>query len=276
MAKDKFSATWVSHSSIGDYLKCPRGYYLKNMYRNPDTNRKISIMSPALALGQTVHEVVEALSVLPVEDRFKIPLAEKFEKAWEKVHGEKGGFKDESSEQEIKQRGLAMLERITKNPGPVARKAIKIRQDLPYFWLDEEANIILCGKIDWLEYVPETNSVSVLDFKSGKYDEDPDSLQLPIYLLLVTNCQDRPVTGASYWYLDRDDVPKSVALPDAASAREKLLSIAKKIAVARKLNHFVCPKEGGCRNCRDLELAAAGKAKLIGTNDFGQEQYIIV
>lgn len=276
MAKDKFSATWVSHSSIGDYLKCPRAYYLKNMYRNPATNKKISIMSPALALGQTVHEVVEALSILPVEERFEVSLTEKFEKVWEKVHGEKGGFKDATQEAEIKARGLAMLARITKNPGPVSRRAIKIRQDLPYFWLDEEANIILCGKIDWLEYLPEIDSVAVLDFKTGKYDEDPDSLQLPIYLLLVTNCQDRPVAAARYWYLDRDDAPKDVKLPDSVSAREKLLSIAKKIALARKLNHFVCPKEGGCRNCRDLELAAAGKAKLIGTNDFGQEQYIIV
>jgi len=245
------------------------------MYRNPATNRKISIMSPALALGQTVHEVVESLSVLPVEERFKIPLADKFNQAWAKVTEEKGGFKNATEETEVKQRGLIMLARITANPGPVAKKAIKIRQDLPYFWLDEADNIILCGKIDWLEYLPETDSVSVLDFKTGKYDEDPDSLQLPIYLLLVSSCQDRLVVGASYWYLDRDEAPKPVPLPDAASSREKVLTIAKKIALARKLNHFVCPKAGGCRNCRDLELAAAGKAKLIGTNDFGQELYII-
>lgn len=276
MAKDKFSAVWVSHSSIGDYLKCPRGYFLKNMYRNPATNRKISIMSPALALGQSVHEVVESLSVLPVEERFKIPLADKYRKIWEKVAEEKGGFKNAGEEAEVKERGLAMLERISKNPGPVGRKAIKIRQDLPYFWLDEADNIILCGKIDWLEYVPETDSVAVLDFKTGKYDEDPDSLQLPIYLLLVSSCQDRPVTGASYWYLDRDEAPKPVPLPDAEGSREKILTVAKKIALARKLNHFVCPKVGGCRNCRDLELAASGKAKLVGTNDFGQEIYVTV
>lgn len=275
MARDKFSAIWVSHSSIGDYLKCPRGYYLKNVYRNPATNRKISIVSPALALGQTVHEVVEGLSVLPVNERFLVPLADKFIKAWEKVSGEKGGFKDATQEDELKHRGLDMLARITANPGPLGRKAIKIRQDLPYFWLTEDDNIILCGKIDWLEYVPETDSVAVLDFKTGKYDEDAESLQLPIYLLLVTNCQDRPVSGASYWYLDRDNAPKAVTLPDPQISREKVLAIAKKIALARKLNHFVCPKAGGCRNCRDLELAASGQAKLVGTNDFGQELYSI-
>src|ERR1035437_4279352 len=34
MAQDKFNAVWVSHSSIGDFLKCPRLYYLHNVYKN--------------------------------------------------------------------------------------------------------------------------------------------------------------------------------------------------------------------------------------------------
>lgn len=276
MSKDKFTAIWVSHSSMGDFLKCPRGYFLKNVYKNPKTNKKMSIMSPALALGQTVHEVVESLSVLPVEERLKIPLLDKYNLAWAKVAGEKGGFKDESQEQEIKARGVAMLDRITQNPGPILKKAVKIRQDLPYFWLSDEDNIILCGKIDWLEYLPETDSVSILDFKTGKYDEDPDSLQLPIYLQLVKNCQDRPVTGAAYWYLDRDDAPKPVALPDPGDSYEKILTVARRVAEARKLKSFECPKgSNGCRDCRALELAAAGNAKFVGLNDFGQEVYVV-
>ena len=274
MSKDKYTAIWVSHSSIGDFLKCPRGYYLKNVYKSPKTNKKMSIMSPALALGQTIHEVVESLSVLPVEDRLKIPLLDKYNLAWAKVAGEKGGFKDDAQEQEIKARGVAMLNRITQNPGPILKKAVKIRQDLPYFWLSDEDNIILCGKIDWLEYVAVTDSVSILDFKTGKYDEDPGSLQLPIYLQLVSHCQDRPVTGAAYWYLDRDAAPKPVALPDPGESYKKILTSARRVAEARKLKSFECPKGDGCRDCRDLELAAAGKAKFVGLNDFGQEVYI--
>lgn len=276
MAKDKYSAIWVSHSSIGDYLKCPRGYYLKNVYKNPKTNKKMSIMSPALALGQTVHEVVESLSSVPVEDRFSTPLLDMYNVAWQKVSGEKGGFKDQTQEAEFKAKGQNMIERIIKNPGPVGRKAVKIRQELPYYWLSDEDNIILCGKIDWLEYLPETDSVSILDFKTGKYDEDPDSLQLPIYLLLTNHCQTRRVDGASYWYLERDDQARKVELPEMDTASSLVLSIAKKIALARKLNHFQCPKIDGCRNCRDLELAAAGHAKYVGLNDFGQEMYVVL
>src|SRR3989339_1938012 len=108
--KDKYSAVWLSHSSITDYLKCPRAYYLKNMYRDPKNNHKIAIMQPALALGQTVHSVLESLSTLAVEDRLKESLITKFEKAWEKISGKKGGFTMVDEEEKFKKRGIEMME----------------------------------------------------------------------------------------------------------------------------------------------------------------------
>lgn len=275
MPKDKFSATWVSHSSMSDYLKCPRSYYLKNMYKSPKTGHKVSLMSPALALGQSVHEVVESLSTLPTETRFATDLLAKFDIAWKKVEGRKGGFTSESQESDIKNRGIAMLKRVMDNPGPLKNKTIKIRESVPYYWLSEDDNIILCGKIDWLEYVESTNSVNILDFKTGKYDEDPDSFQLPIYYLLTTHCQSRPIGGAFYWYLDRDIAPRAVLAPDLEESTKKILALAKKISLARKLNHFQCPKAGGCRSCDGLEKIVAGAAELVGTNDFGQDVYVI-
>ncbi len=274
--KDKYSAVWFSHSSISDYLKCPRAYYLRNMYRDPKTNHKISLMQPSLALGQTIHEVIESLSTLPVEERFKEPLSDRFAKSWENISGERGGFVDREEEEKFKKRGQAMIERIADNPGPLARKAIKIREPLPYFWLSEEENIILCGKIDWLEYLPESDSVRIVDFKTGKFDEDPDSLQLPIYYLLATNCQSKPVSGISYWYLNRDEEPVSMELPKAAEASIRILELAKRIALARKLDRFVCKHKEGCSACRPLEAIVAGKAKLVGVNDFHQDVYVLV
>jgi len=155
MVNDKYTATWVSHSSISDFLKCPRVYYLKNVYKDPRTGHKIQLMSPPLALGQAVHEVLESLSLLPKDTRFDKPLPERFEKAWQKISGERGGFSDKEEEERYKKRGQAMLERVVKDPGPLKNLAVKIKMDLPYFWLSKEDNIILCGKVDWLEYLPE-------------------------------------------------------------------------------------------------------------------------
>jgi CRISPR/Cas system-associated exonuclease Cas4 (RecB family) len=274
MVKDKYSAVWVSHSSISDFLKCPRAYYINNVYRDPKTNSKVTLMQPPLALGQVVHQVIESQSVLPVEQRLHT-VTEQFEKAWEQVTGTRGGFRDEQEEQEYKARGYKMMENVKSNPGPLQRKAIKLRKELPYFWLSEEFNIILCGKIDWLEYIPEVDGVRIIDFKTGKYDEDPDSMQLPIYYLLAKNSQERPVVKVSYWYIERDQEPIDMLLPQEQDAIDTVLEVAKRIVVARKLDQFTCRQKDGCFACNPLEKILEGKAEFVGIGNYKQQIYIL-
>lgn len=273
---DKFAATWVSHTSITDFLTCPRAYYLKNVFKDPKTGHKFQVMSPPLALGSAVHEVIESLSLLPTDHRFDESLLKKFDQAWKKLSGKRGGFRDSETEQQYKKAGEDMLKMVQENPGPVARKAIKIRSDLPQYWLSEEDSIILCGKIDWLEYLPESDSVHIIDFKTSKTSENETSLQLPIYLLLVHNTQERKVSKASYWYLRLRKELNEKILPDLSEAHDQILQIAKQIRTARKLERFKCPQgESGCWACRPLEMVINGKAELVGTNNYNQDVYIL-
>ena len=274
MAKDKYSAVWVSHSSISDWLSCPRAYWLKNVYKNPQTRKKMAIVSPPLSLGQAVHEVIESLSVLAVDRRLAEPLLAKFNQAWEKVKGKKGGFLSETEEAKYKERGKEMLLRVEKNPGPLKNLAVKIQMELPYYWLSEKDNIILCGKIDWLEYLKDEEAVHIIDFKTGKNEEKADSLQLPIYYLLVSHTQDRPVKKVSYWYIDRESKPVEQKLKDLESAEEKILKIAKEMKLARQLNRFKCP-QGGCRNCLPMERILQGEGELVGIDGMDREVYIL-
>ena len=133
---DKYTATWVSHTSISDWLRCPRAYFLKNVYRDPKTRHKIKLMSPALALGSAVHEVLESLSVLPKQSRFAESLINKFENVWQKASGKNGGFTNSESEHKYKTRGQDMLRRVMNNPGPISGLAVKIQMDLPQFSAD--------------------------------------------------------------------------------------------------------------------------------------------
>jgi len=273
--KDKYKAVWVSHSSISDFLACPRAYYLRNVYKDPKTGNKITVTSPALSLGQAVHEVVEGLSVLPVEERLKTSLLKKLDTAWEKVSGKLGGFKDKGQEDEFKERGRQMLKRVEEHPGPILKKAIKIQSDfIPNYYLSEEDDIILCGKIDWLEYLEETDSIHIIDFKTGKKEEDGESLQLPIYLLLATNTQSRTVEKASYWYLDKSDNLLERELPNMADSKDKVLTVARRIKLARQLNHFVCPTEG-CMKCRPLERILRSEGVKVGVSETRQDIYIL-
>ncbi len=236
----------------------------------------MTLMSPALALGQAVHEVVESLSVLPVDQRFQTPLTEKFEKGWKKVTGKKGGFFSQEQEDKYFQRGKVMLARATAHPGPLAEKAVKLNTNLPQFWLSEEDGIILCGKIDWIQYLEATDSVRIVDFKTSKVEENGDSLQLPIYHLLAHYCQKRPVVGMSYWYLELRDELVDKALPDLQTSQDHILKIAKHIKLARALERFICPGgEEGCRYCKPFEAILRGEAECVGTDAMKRDVYIM-
>ncbi len=297
MAQDKYSAVWVSHSSISDFLKCPRAYFLRNVYKDPITGHKVTVVTPPLALGAAVHEVIESLAVLPVEERLKISLVKKLDPVWLKFSGKKGGFTNYTEEAGYRNRAISMLMNLQENPGPILEKAIKIKtgtMNLPNYFLSEEENIILCGKIDWLKYVEKDNSVHIIDFKTGKNEEREDSLQLPIYLLLATNTQSRKVSGASYWYLDRDPPSHEASnfakatldksegqgglvekkLPEIKESYKKVLEIAKKIKEARATNKFICP-HGGCNACRPLERVLRGEGELVGGSETRQDVYIL-
>lgn len=234
----------------------------------------MAIVSPPLSLGQAVHEVIESLSVLTVDRRLEEPLLAKFNQAWEKVKGKQGGFLSKEEEIRYKERGKEMLGRVERNPGPLKNLAVKIQMELPYYWLSEKDNIILCGKIDWLEYLKDEEAVHIIDFKTGKNEEKEDSLQLPIYYLLVSHTQDRPVNKVSYWYVDRDNQPVEQKLTDLDKAEEKILKIAKEMKLARQLKRFKCPHDG-CRNCLPLERILQGEGELVGTDELGREIYIL-
>jgi len=273
--KDKYTATWLSHTSISEFLRCQRAYYLKHVYKDPKTKNKIKLITPSLALGQAVHETLESLSVLRREERFDKPLMERFEDNWKKISGIQGGFLDEDQESAYRKRGQEMIRRVYNNPGPLKKLSIKIQKDLPYFWLSDEDNLILCGKIDWLEYLAESDAVHIIDFKTGKKTEDASSLQLPIYYLLVDRCQKRKVTKASYWYLEFNDDLTEMSLPDPEESMTKILEVGRKIKLMRQLERFKC-ESNGCYACEPYERIIAGEGEFVGNDEFRYDVYVLL
>lgn len=274
MAPNKYTALWLSHSKMADFLKCPRAYFLKNKYKDPKTGHKIQVMTPPLALGSAVHEVIEGQFRLPTKERFRSSLVEEYEQVWKKFEGKKGGFFDFDSERRYVERGRRMIRNVEKNPGPLANLAVRINMDLPYYYISPDENIILCGKIDWMEYLPEEDGIHIIDFKTSKSEEDPESLQLPIYYLLVKNTQKRKVIKASYWYLEFAEELTARDLPDEEEAVKKILTIGRKINTATALGRFECPTDG-CYACRPMETVLEGKAEYIGEGEYGTDMYVI-
>jgi len=147
--------------------------------------------------------------------------------------------------------------------------------NLPYYWLSKEDNIILCGKLDWLEYDESSDSVHIIDFKTSKNEEDDESLQLPIYCLLATNCQSKPVRGVHYWYLEKSTELTDKPIPDLVEKESQILDIAKKIKLARQLNVFKCPHKTGCHVCRPFEAVLRGEAEYVGVGSYREDIYVL-
>ena len=232
------------------------------------------IMSPPLALGSTVHQVIEELSTLPTAERLKKSLVLRLDEVWDKVSGKLGGFADIDSEHQYKVRAQEMLRRVMDHPGPLARPAVKMKESLPFYWLSEEDNIILCGKIDWMGYLEPTDSIHIIDFKTGKREEDAQSLQLPIYQLLASNCQSRKVEKVSYWYLDRFDEPQAQSLEGTEDPGRKILEVARKIKLHRQLKKFECPTQG-CKVCEPYERILKGEGEQVGADEYRNDIYIL-
>ena len=179
----------------------------------------------------------------------------------------------------MKERGMEMLHRVKDNMSPLLQKTVKLKEGKngmpPNYFLSEEENIILCGKIDWLIWKPEDDSLHILDFKTGKNEENEDSLQLPIYALLLHALQKRKISGAGYWYLDMEDKPRDMTLPSIDESYEKVIKIARKVKEIRQKREFICKNgEAGCFACRPLEKVVNGMAEYVGYNDW-QDLYII-
>jgi RecB family exonuclease len=282
---DKYTAVWVSHSSMQDFLKCPRAYYLHNMYKDPATGRKMSIVTPHMALGVAVHNVLEELADYPANERFERDLRARFEEEWLNVSGLKGGFLSAEQEEEFKMRGKEMINNVIKDPKFLVNKRVKLPKEKmnPNFYLSEDDNIILNGQVDWIEFLPD-ETLHIVDFKTGKNEESDASLQLPIYLLLCNKLRPQwKVAKASYWYLETDKIVEK-ELPDAETAYRDVLEVALKVKQAREAGEFKCPKgEKGCFCCQPYEKILAWKAGSldddsvisVGIGGFNQDMYVV-
>ncbi len=311
--QSKYNAVWLSHSSVGDYLKCPRLYYLKNVWKNKN-GRKVNTVSPHMSLGSAVHQVIEPLANLKVEERLEkinnpiSNLIDTYNSVWKKFSGIMGGFENPEQEGEFKRRGEKMIKNVSENLGPIKNKTVKFYNGdfIPNIYLSEADNIILCGLVDWVEYVEKDDTLRVIDFKTGRNEEKEDSYQLPIYKILVESLQKRKVSGGAYWYLDKDKFPvnKELLDEDIEEVKNELLKIGLEIKKLKSPlpplgkggpapnieGNFVCiyakSVDKKCFACKEFELiknldegnlteGETERVTYLGVGEYKQDLYFV-
>ena len=265
------NAIFLSPSSLADFEKCPQLYYLRQVYRSP-RRLKIQLINPSLALGQTVHDVLDQFLRLLPEQRTKDELERIFELIWGNTSGEKGGYGGVEEEEGFKKRGVDMLNRFWNNKHFQMTEAVKI----PSFPKAELGNdLILTGKLDWVEQTPD--GVKIVDFKTGKNEEREDSQQMPIYAYLVSKVLNTNNITACYWYLDKDTDLTSCMLPDLEKTLAYLRKMGEIIKMVRQTNSFKCQSgREECWACRDMLAVSQGKGKLVSMDPVNRKQEIYI
>lgn len=269
MSKNKFFATWISHSSISSFLNCERCYYLQNVYKTPD-RRKIAIASPYMTMGSVLHGTIEPYSLLRPEERKTKMFSSEFHRLWKENSGEKGGFSSQEEEDSFKEKSINALRNVRENIHHLLNETVQIEEELPWLWLSEKEEIILCSKLDWIDKTE--NGFHILDFKSGQSDEKENSLQLNIYSLILNHYLGEGQISSAYWYIARDKDPIQKDVPDLTISRDKIMEVGLKIKEARAKKEFKC-QYGGCFHCKPFEKILRGEAKFLGLGNYKQEIY---
>lgn len=254
-------ALFLSYTSMKDFEKCPRSFYLKDIYRDPETGFRMQIPASYMTLGALVHDAIKWFlqkDRLPSKDE----IIDQYRNHWRKYRGKRGGFVSLEDEAALGKRGLEMLDNFYRN-------FTKLEPNMPAYGflryiLDEK--IILNGKVDFLGLLPD-DSLRVVDFKTGKNDEK-DPIQLHIYAILAESNFQKPVSKIGYWYLDREDSPKNAVLDPLEGQLEQLERKALEIEQAVKEDNWVCVKgEALCEDCRNYQAIIDGKGEYLFSDE---------
>ena len=118
-------------------------------------------------------------------------------------------------------------------------------------------------KIDWIEYIESSDSIHIIDFKQAVVRKR-GSLSAAHIPIVGKNCQSRTVSKMSYWYLDSDDVPEEVPIPDEDESIDRIMKVAQRIKLARQLKHFKCAIDEvhGCSALLPFESGIQGQRRI--------------
>ncbi len=259
-------ALFISYTGLKDYSRCPRSYYLKNIYRDPKTGYRLQVASPYLTLGGVVHDCIKWFLQMQRMATWE-QLEQKYRNLWLKYRGKKGGFSTREDEASFGKRGLDMLKNFFENAKNLEKNLST--DDFLKFKLDDR--VFLNGRLDFLGELPD-GTLHVLDFKTGSRDED-DPLQLYVYAILAESNLQIKVSKISYWYIDRDQTPKEAVLD---GLEDKIYWLKRKAREIEKLileNRWVCIKDPElCFDCQSYQDIIDGKGKFLFSDDAFKKQ----
>ena len=237
----------LSPYAIGIYEQCPRRYRYQYIERLIGRYRK---PWPWLTMGANIHHTLaQFLSVVPVAERTVATIEKLLRDQWRRS---REGFADSEQEREYGERALVQV-RWFASTQPVDVRPLMIER---FHEAPVGENLILRGRIDRVDEDSD-GGLHVIDYKTGKIPEHPDTFQLLQYALILPRVLGQPVSHASYLYLGGGEWRTiQIEADHVEKARGAVLSIAARI---RRETEFPVRVGSLCRFCDFLELCEPGR-----------------
>lgn len=223
--------------------ECAKQYYFEYLdsytsdFKNKPKLKQVLVeagRSRDLIFGDVIHRTLNDFFHLPPAQRTTATILKILEKTWAGPRGKERGFPQIEDERVNYRRAASMLRRFADSQNLTPSIAYLpqtedegnfVKENLLIFPL--EPGIILQGKIDRIDR--EEDGYHLLDYKTGKR-EMHDNLQLFAYALLSRNALGKPITRASYFYLESGNLKTfPVSKEGEEETRQKILAMVQKI-----------------------------------------------
>lgn len=262
--RDKFSPYSLHLYDV----ECAKQYYFEYLdaytsdFRNKPQLKQILVedgRSKDLVFGDVVHRTLNDFFHLPQEERTEEALIDLLEKTWTGPRGKEKGFPDLEDERSHYKRARELLRRFAKeqNLNPEITYLPKtegegefVKENLLFFPL--EPGIILQGKIDRIDR--EAEGYHLIDYKTSR-SESHNNLQLLAYAILSRQALGKPITKASYLYLETGNFKSyQVSTEVEEETRQHITEVITKIKADEKFE----PRPGKrCYWCPYIEFCPA-------------------
>jgi len=235
----------MSPSALKTYVQCPRRYYLSYVEGRQEKPSK------HIFIGTVVHQALKDFFSSGPRERSWQALEEALRTAWARSPERRELFPDRNEEAGVGRGVLADLKAFFKK---VDRRVVPFGLEV-FLRTRVGDGVHVRGRVDRIDEDPETGSLTVIDYKTGKVPAQKpnliDHFQLPLYHAMVDEAYSRTVDKVILYYLKGNvTFEYSLEPDDIERAKGKAYELAVRAAGDKDHAPRVSPL---CRFCSFLD-----------------------
>lgn len=222
-------------------------------YRYQYLDRIPARLRPQDTVGTLVHNLLSTfLARVPPEERTPERLLKMFREGWAALSPR---YRRMPGVDDLRQRAEEQLCRFGQQHDLQAQPFL-VEAPLR---LRLAPDILLLGRLDRVDEEPD-GSLHIIDYKTGAHPDEVDADQIRLYAIMAEEALGRPVSRASFWYLDDGTIwTAELGEEDKREARAQALADAQAMQAEKEFAPTIgmhcahCPYLYACQARQEIE-----------------------